>query len=321
VTERGEKKKAAQKKRKATKKALPVKLAQVLAWFVIALIAGTSFAALDPPSPTPTLVAGQEQQPTGNGQEDRQISDPLFLKCHTFTDEPKGAQVTNCEYSQSSPDQWSRALAALTLLVIAGQLIVYWKQKGVMQRALGETKRTVDTMEKNAEKQLRAHVFVEFSYINNVADPLPHFLNVPNPNPAGRIFPNDGPMVYLQIKNFGQTPAYDVIHWATIHFDALPLAGPLPQRVRFPQIELSKNMIGPSSGLSKNVSLVAPLAAQQIADLRARTAAIYVYGIIVYKDAFGKRRRTRYRMMHIEAAGRIGISTMMTGCGQGNDAV
>src|ERR1700722_4938712 len=122
----------------------------MVAWFVIVLIVGNSFSALDPPAPTPTLAAGQEQQSIGNGQEDRHISDPLSLKCHTFTDELKGVQVTSCEFNQPPTDFWARALAALTLVVIAGQLVVYWKQKDVMERALGETKRTVDTMEKNA---------------------------------------------------------------------------------------------------------------------------------------------------------------------------
>ena len=170
-----------------------------------------------------------------------------------------------------------------------------------------------------SELQLRAHVFVDLGNITNVANPLPTFLNVPNPNPAAINFPNTGPMAYLQIKNFGNTPAYDVMHWAAIHYDRFPLTAPLPRRQRT-RGTFTRNTLGPGSPNTKNVNLAMPLTAQQIADLRAGIAAIYVYGIIAYRDAFGKRRRTRYRLMHIDSAGRIGLSTNLTGCATGNDA-
>ena len=188
------------------------------------------------------------------------------------------------------------------------------------EQAAERAKRTVDMMEKNAERQLRAHVFVEKGSISNVANPLPHFLNTPNPNLAALNYPNTGPMIYLEVKNFGHTPAYDVMHWANAHFDCLPLIGSLPKRQRSPGATFSKSTIGPGSGITKPFTMPAPLTAQQIADLRAGTAAIYVYGVIVYKDAFGKHRRTSYRLMHLDAAGRIGLNTDLTGCGQGNEA-
>lgn len=186
--------------------------------------------------------------------------------------------------------------------------------------SVATTKMIVERQRSYAEMQLRAHVFVEFGNIGNVANPLPGLLNIPTPNPAAINFQNSGPFIYLQIKNFGHTPAYDVIHWGNAHFDRLPLVSPLPKRQRFPGMQMTKNMIGPGSGMTKNLPMPTPLTTQQIADLRAGTAAIYVYGIIVYKDTFGKRRRTRYRWMHLDAAGRIGVSTTLTGCGQGNEA-
>lgn len=64
----------------------------------------------------------------------------------------------------------------------------------------------------------------------------------------------------------------------------------------------------------------APLTAQEISDLRNGTTAIYVWGIIVYQDSFRKWQRTRYRLIHTQRAGAIGISTDLTEYGEGNDA-
>jgi len=63
-----------------------------------------------------------------------------------------------------------------------------------------------------------------------------------------------------------------------------------------------------------------PLSQQDITHLRNGTAAIYVYGEIGYRDAFGKDRATAFRSMHHASAGRIGISTELTFCDEGNSA-
>lgn len=62
------------------------------------------------------------------------------------------------------------------------------------------------------------------------------------------------------------------------------------------------------------------LTAQQTAGLRAGTAAIYVYGEISYRDAFGKERLTKYRLMHHMTGGAIGVSTNLSFTHEGNEA-
>jgi hypothetical protein len=78
--------------------------------------------------------------------------------------------------------------------------------------------------------------------------------------------------------------------------------------------------VGPGGGMKKTVRMNTPLTAQEIASLRNGQTAIYVWGIIVYKDIFKKWQRTRYRMMHVVHAGAIGLNTDLTGYGEGNDA-
>jgi hypothetical protein len=62
------------------------------------------------------------------------------------------------------------------------------------------------------------------------------------------------------------------------------------------------------------------LTPQQIADLRAGTGAVYVYGEITYVDAFGQKWLTKYRLMHHRDGGAIGVSTDLSFCEEGNEA-
>ena len=57
-----------------------------------------------------------------------------------------------------------------------------------------------------------------------------------------------------------------------------------------------------------------------IDELNAGTHAIYVYGEISYRDAFGKERYTRYRLMHITAPEIIGTRINLLFCHNGNEA-
>jgi hypothetical protein len=48
--------------------------------------------------------------------------------------------------------------------------------------------------------------------------------------------------------------------------------------------------------------------------------AIWVYGEIIYWDAFKRKRTTYYRLFHNSTTGAIGISTDLTWAEDGNDA-
>jgi hypothetical protein len=63
-----------------------------------------------------------------------------------------------------------------------------------------------------------------------------------------------------------------------------------------------------------------PLTADQVADLKRGTAAIYIDGYISYRDAFRKKRRTNFRFLYGTFTGGIGITTDVTIAEEGNDA-
>jgi hypothetical protein len=77
----------------------------------------------------------------------------------------------------------------------------------------------------------------------------------------------------------------------------------------------------PPGGINtKSVKITAPLTAEQIAGLREGTLAIWIYGEILYRDAFRRKRTTKYRLFHNNSSGAVGVSTDLTWAEGGNDA-
>lgn len=105
--------------------------------------------------------------------------------------------------------------------------------------------------------------------------------------------PNKGKVVAsLRIKNSGQTPAFNVTHWADVALCGLqdqsnlippPLAGP-------------SNPIPPGGDLHKHVLLQIKPTRADIAAIKSNKKAVFMYGRIEYLDAFGHQRHTNYRL-------------------------
>jgi hypothetical protein len=57
-----------------------------------------------------------------------------------------------------------------------------------------------------------------------------------------------------------------------------------------------------------------------IVGLRNCTKAIYVFGEITYRDAFGHDRHTNYRYRHNGLTGVVGINSDLTGSDEGNSS-
>ncbi|MGO9325209.1 MAG: hypothetical protein ACLP07_11670 [Terracidiphilus sp.] len=177
---------------------------------------------------------------------------------------------------------------------------------------------TILTMRWSAERQLRAYVTVERGIIANVANPVHNRKD--NPETVARIIdPQAGPTAQITIKNTGQTPAYNLIHWGSIDIREYPLTTKLPT---MPKPDHSYwNVLGPTVPEVKTLRMPRPLTAEEIEGLRNGFRAIYCNGEIRYKDAFKKKRWTRYRCMYVApACGIIGIGTDLVYCEEGNEA-
>ena len=189
---------------------------------------------------------------------------------------------------------WQRAtndpVAAFTfgLLFFTGTLCALgWIQAGRLQA-------TVAQMRVTEERQLRAYVIIDN-------------LEVTGPKPTGR-----APRSYiLTIKNFGQTPAYDVDVRLVYEY------GPLEESA-LPPLDLdsaprNRTIVGPGGSLY--VGCYPPATSIDVLNaVHAGTMDLYVRGVIRYGDAFGRQRTTRFCQR------RARNGHVMEGCAEGNDA-
>jgi hypothetical protein len=149
------------------------------------------------------------------------------------------------------------------------------------------------------ERQLRAYVSIDRAQISDI----------------NLVWP---PVAEIKLRNFGQTPAYDLVHLSGIAFDVDP--PPTGAFGEWPPMAGTKYIVGPGSESNKIMKIpegeIATEAERQ--EIIAGTKALYVFGIVTYRDAFGKTRTTHYRLIQ---GGRVGIRGIhLMGCEEGNEA-
>jgi hypothetical protein len=129
-------------------------------------------------------------------------------------------------------------------------------------------------MRRTARRQLRAYVFVAEIEISELR-------------------PGTVPDIAVTIKNFGQTPAFRLTQWAKAGLDTYPQPTAVPNPV--PHTEFPARPLGPTDTyIVRLAPMPNPINEAAIRALLAREAAIYIAGEVRYRDAFNKRRRTRY---------------------------
>ncbi len=164
------------------------------------------------------------------------------------------------------------------LVLVGGlQLIVF----GIQARRL---RQTIDTMDKTAERQLRAYVLPENAGIIDglmMEPPRAEFMNVP--------------AIGLVIKNSGQTPAHRVASCAEI--DVIPVneqARLIPPEVE----ERFFSTLGSGVLFTKSLRLPRALTAEEIRDINGGARGIFIWGRIIYRDAFAKPHYCNFRLYY-----------------------
>jgi hypothetical protein len=165
-------------------------------------------------------------------------------------------------------------------------LIETWPLVAVALPAIFVGWRTLKAMRESSERQLRAYVLPDNAGIVDGTLLTP-------PQPARANIPGAG----MNIKNFGQTPAYKVVSWAQIAVIAVVDEGRL--LVVPPMPDAFSNTLGPGGLFNKFLWFDRPLAANEIADIATGMRAVYFYGRIEYRDAFEKARFTNFRLQYI----------------------
>jgi hypothetical protein len=155
---------------------------------------------------------------------------------------------------------------AISTIGLGVSTILLWRAGENQKRLMADT----------AERQLRAYV--------NVA--------------GGKITfeQPDAPEWHLVVKNFGQTPAYDVRHWTHIWITEYPLSVELP--VPDPDFPMSNSILAPGNHEDMVWKKEPPIPANSLELIGTPAGTIFIYGEIRYVDAFGKHRLTRYRLIY-----------------------
>jgi hypothetical protein len=161
-----------------------------------------------------------------------------------------------------------------TLTTINRQADIADNQKTLMEQAGQQTERIIAQMKDTAQRELRAYMGISKIYLN---------LDVPSL-----------PKANVEIKNFGETPAYKVHQWVGIMPHAHPLTVPL---IKSPDAQKGSSAVV-QSGVPQ--SQIVGLKKQLPLDITFGPAGVtlYVYGEITYEDIFGVERHTKFQFIY-----------------------
>ena len=198
-------------------------------------------------------------------------------------DQTEPARVANATNQNSrSDDAWwhySGAWIAIFTIVLTGSTIGLWVSN---ERVLYHAR-------KSSERQLRAYVYVSETTGKEAANSLE---------------------LSIDIKNFGQTPAYDVavyIHsgeaeWPDNDMPPHTIEELVQSATDFrPTFNLAPGHVTTNSFEARD-----PRLSEAISRAKIGKYAIFLYGLLTYRDAFGFTRNTRFRYVYNNVAMRNG---------------
>lgn len=103
------------------------------------------------------------------------------------------------------------------------------------------------------------------------------------------------PVVKVTLRNFGATPAIDMMQWSQMGGDAFPASQPFPKNERLGK-ELPKTALAPSGEfiVTPSNTVFPPITAPYRLGLESGEGAVYVVGCVKYRDTFGDDHTTEY---------------------------
>jgi hypothetical protein len=145
----------------------------------------------------------------------------------------------------------------------------------------------VEISRRTAQRQLQAYVYPEHTSLHDGSRANP-------PWPPEQI---GIPTIINIIKNFGQTPAHEVIHWSGVDVkrvteeDLLHIPEKLDRK--------SAAFLAPTGATSRISKFHRILTPNEIIEVSTGVSAIYYFGRIEYRDVYGTRRQTSYRCKYV----------------------
>jgi hypothetical protein len=157
----------------------------------------------------------------------------------------------------------------------------------------------------NSARQLRAHVFPSQIQLLDGA--------LANPKLSAFV---DRPGAFIVNQNTGQTPAKEVYSWA--HVRVLPVRD--EHLLILPVLEKKSPSYVPAGGsMTKTVNSDAKMTRQEKNGVINGTHAVFVYGSISYRDVFGRKQSSTFRLKYNGAYPPKGSPNLWF-CDDGNSA-
>lgn len=227
-----------------------------------------SFSCLGQSQEPPNTIPPIADKAKGSDSAKQNTKAPLLVKSlpPVQADPKSSGEKPNREHEATNWAEWLIAIATLILAAITAGLVFYTKKLWGITRVLaGEAKQS-------SEQQLRAYVFAKHD--------KPMFLD-----PSGAL------SVEIAIKNFGQTPANEVICHVFICLHQFPLSVSLDPP---DYTKASKSPVAPSETIKQFPTMPRPMTGAEEEAVTARKGAIFVWGEVMYVDIFKNPRRTRF---------------------------
>lgn len=192
----------------------------------------------------------------------------------------------------------TNALSVLVLDVIVIQAYIYSRQWEMMHDGLKETRRSIKVAKDDMVYSQRAWVMPEVMSIS-LRDEAAQFL--------------------LMIRNHGRSPANNVRVGVVIEKSQLL---PIPRDLRQGEttwVHVGTINLGPSLNNNLTIRSRINVTADELAAIKAKTLALYVYGLIEYDDVFANPRYTRLCSIYIPDGSAAG-NGMLSPWESGNEA-
>jgi hypothetical protein len=214
---------------------------------------------------SPSFHECVQKEGTANSEEQNEQGIPAL-----FPKVIRSYAICSGEFATNKAD----AIIAAFTIIVALATIFLWDATRDLVRGSEET----------ARRQLRAYMGIEKYTISNVS-------------------PDMKTCVDLTVRNYGQTPAYDVDFLV-----AQEIGNPNSILADLPQRE-ERLVIDPGATFTATCLAEHSLTQAQFDGIKANIAPVIVYGVIKYRDAFGGRQRREFRLQH---GGRyVGTSRMI----------
>ena len=234
--------------------------------------------------PWPQLCPQQQQQ-SANGNQSNTASGPTT---RTASNPSTDNAQSRCD-EHAITDWWTVRIGLLTILVLGGQLIMFWRQLNAMQTGVKDAAIAANAALVNANAALSSaetardaeRAYIRMSHVTP---------DEKDARPALTFDADDIPVARMQIKNWGRTPARVLIMGleSVVHDKGTDL--PVPPYFSAEAAPLQIFLV-PDGSFYFGTGFTNPV---DVSAIKSGEKILNIIGYVEYVDKFDRRHRSTY---------------------------